>query len=44
MIKNVNTIEEYRGLDKGSMLNKAAHTVCLALGSSARLCAIIEFG
>jgi len=29
MIKNVNTIEEYRSLDKGSILNQQAHTVSL---------------
>ena len=34
MIKNVNTIEEYRNLDKGSVLNKAAHIVRSALRSS----------
>jgi len=27
MIKNVNTIEEYRSLDKGAILSKAAQTV-----------------
>lgn len=27
MIKNVNTIEEYRSLDKGAVLSKAARTV-----------------
>lgn len=28
MIKNVNTIEEYRNLDKGAVLNQSARTVC----------------
>lgn len=27
MIKNVNTIEEYRSLDKGAILSQAARTV-----------------
>lgn len=27
MIKNVNTIEEYRNLDKGAVLNQAGRTV-----------------
>jgi Ubiquitin-like modifier-activating enzyme ATG7 N-terminus len=27
MIKNVNTIEEYRSIDKGSMLQQAGRTV-----------------
>jgi Ubiquitin-like modifier-activating enzyme ATG7 N-terminus len=27
MIKNVNTIEEYRGIDKGGMLQQAGRTV-----------------
>ena len=27
MIKNVNTIEEYRNLDKGAILSQAARTV-----------------
>ena len=27
MIKNVNTIEEYRGIDKGNMLQQAGRTV-----------------
>lgn len=35
MIKNVNTIEEYRSLDKGSILDKAARTVSLELYGSA---------
>ena len=29
MIKNVNTIEEYRALDKGNILTQAARTVGL---------------
>jgi hypothetical protein len=31
MIKNVNTIEEYRSLDKGSILNQQARTVSSTL-------------
>lgn len=27
MIKNVNTVEEYRGIDKGNMLQQAGRTV-----------------
>ena len=34
MIKNVNTIEEYKILDKGAILNQAARTVRFRLPSS----------
>ena len=34
MIKNVNTIEEYRALDKGAILSQAARTVRHALSKT----------
>ena len=34
MIKNVNTVEDYKGIDKGSMLQQAGRTVSPGQGSS----------